>query len=134
MSRPKLIRLQIDDLPFGVSLKSSLSRMKELAGYDLDSVELIVRSKSKPHIADVERAISNLRHYAESNKYLIPAFDGEQFISKKLLSRMMKVSRPTLDRWIAAGFIIPGQSRLTGEANFSIREVEAQLWAYQSAR
>ena len=134
MSRPKLLRLSIRDLPFGTSLKSSLSGMKELAGYDLDSVELVVRAKSKPYIADVDRAISNLRNYAEASKHLIPTFEGEQIISKKLLARMMRISRPTLDRWIAAGFVTPGRSRLTGEPNFSAREVEEQLRAYQRAR
>ena len=98
MSRPKLLRISIGDFPFGASLKSSLGRMKELSGYDLDSVELVVRAKSKPYIADVERAISNLHHYAEANKNHIPVFEGEQFISKKLLARMMRVSRPTLNR------------------------------------
>jgi len=133
MPRPKLLRIKIDDLPFGASLKSGLGRMKELADFDLDSVELVIRTKSKPYIADVERAISNLRHYTEASKHLIPTFEGEQFISKKLLARMMRVSRPTLDRWITAGFVTPGRSHLTGEPNFSIREVEEQLRAYQHA-
>jgi len=98
MPRPKLLHISIEDLPFGASLKRSLAGMKELADYDLDSGELVVRAKSKPYIADVERAISNLHHYAEANKNHIPVFEGEQFISKKLLARMMRVSRPTLNR------------------------------------
>jgi len=107
MSRPKQLRLKIGDLSFGSALKCDLARMKVLSGYDLDSVELVVKQKSEPYIVDVERAMKNLVQYEANNRHLIPTLSDEQIITKKLLVRMMKISRPTLDRWIDAGFITP---------------------------
>ena len=128
MPRRKQIRLSIRDLPFSVELRDGLATMPELKDYDLLSTVLtLTAKKSAPVIKDVDRAIANLKHYADVNKHLIPTFMGEQLIRKKDLAHMMKISRPTLDQWIKNGFIERGWSEAFREEIYQVDKVVVQL-------
>jgi predicted site-specific integrase-resolvase len=37
--------------------------------------------------------------------------NGEALVSKKQIAKMLKISRPTLDKWINDGFITPVKSK-----------------------
>ena len=39
------------------------------------------------------------------NKEFIRMVNGEEIVLKKDIAKMLKVSRPTLDKWIKEGFI-----------------------------
>jgi hypothetical protein len=109
-------------------LVSELSRNPELAeDYDMESIEIIIKKKIVPIIKDVDRVIKNLQHYSAANKQFIGTFNGRQLIFKKDLAKMMKVSRPTLDRWIKNGFIKPSPIPGISLESFQIDEVIEQL-------
>lgn len=94
-------------------LVAELKKNPLFADYDLSSIELKVKhNKSKPILQkDVSELINNLLRYQSANKERIPTLDGMQLINKKLLARMLKITRATLDSWIKKGFIQP--SRIT---------------------
>jgi predicted site-specific integrase-resolvase len=46
------------------------------------------------------------------NKEFIQVFNGEAMVSKKDIAGMMKISRPTLNKWIKDGFITPVKSKI----------------------
>ena len=108
MPRWKQIKIQAKDTSIYSQIVSELSKNPELAeGYDMDSIEITIKKKHQPYIQNVDRAILNLQRYYAANKQYIETLDGWQIISKKDLAKMMRVSRPTLDKWIENGFITP---------------------------
>jgi hypothetical protein len=46
------------------------------------------------------------------NKEFIQVFNGEAMVSKKDIAKMLKISRPTLNKWIKDGFIAPVKSKV----------------------
>ena len=109
-------------------LVSELSQNPELAeDYDMESIEITIKKKIVPIIKDVDRAIKNLQHYSAANKQFIETFNGRQLIFKQNLAKMMKVSRPTLDRWIKNEFIKPSPIPGISLESFQIDEVIEQL-------
>ncbi|MDH6356975.1 hypothetical protein [Parabacteroides sp. PF5-9] len=113
MPRRKKITIKAKDTAIFGQLIEELSKDLELAAdYDMDSIEITITKKYQPYIQDVDKAISNLQHYYAANGNFIEKFNGKPIISKYLLAKMMKVSRPTVDQWIEKGFIsqyvIPG--------------------------
>lgn len=131
MPRHKQIRVSIKDLSCGDELKSELARMKSLAGFDLDRAEVVVKQRPAPVIKNAEQTMRNLEQYHANNRHLIQTIDGRQLVNKKDLARMMKISRPTLDRWIAAGFIAASKTPFPDVKLYQISEVISQLLRYQ---
>ncbi len=128
MPRRKKITIKAKDTPIFDLLASELSNNSELAtDYDMDSIEITITKKHQPYILDADKAISNLQHYYVANKQFIEHFAGKPIISKHLLAKMMKVSRPTVDQWLEKGFI--SQSVMTGIkiTSFDLDEVIEQL-------
>ena len=128
MPRRKQIKIQAKDTSIYEQIVSELSKNPELAeDYDMDSIEITIKKKHQPYIQDVDRAILNLQRYYAANKQYIETFEGWQIISKKDLAKMMKVSRPTLDKWLENGFVKPSQIPRTPIISFQIDEVIDQL-------
>lgn len=128
MPRRKKITIKAKDTPIFDLLASELSKNPELAmDYDMDSIEITITKKHQPYIQDVDKAISNLQHYYAANQKFIEHFNGKPIISKYLLAKMMKVSRPTVDQWLEKGFI--SQYVMTGIniSSFDIDEGIEQL-------
>jgi hypothetical protein len=108
MPRRKQITVPIKNLSVYESLIKELSENPLLEDYDIDTVQLtILKKKAPPRIKDVDKAIESLRWYAASNSDRIEVVMEHQIINKKELARMMKISRPTLDKWIRDGLIQP---------------------------
>jgi hypothetical protein len=132
MPRLRHIHVPLKSLSVWREVRQLLSGEAALAGYDIDSAELTVRRRGPaPYIRDVDKVIANLVRYEANNRHLIPMFEDEQLIHKKDLARMMKISRPTLDRWIDAGFIEPSISKYTREETYQIADILTQLRAYR---
>jgi predicted site-specific integrase-resolvase len=53
-----------------------------------------------------------MKRYIMVNKEFIQVFNGEAMVSKKDIARMLKISRPTLNKWIKDGFITPVKSKI----------------------
>lgn len=82
----------------------------ELADYDMDTIEISIKKKFTPRIQNIDLAIANLKRYLAINKEHIQIINGEMIVAKKDIARMLKISRPTLDKWIRDEFITPVQS------------------------
>jgi hypothetical protein len=99
MPRRKQIKILAKDTFIYKQIVSELSKKPELAeDYDMESIEITIKKKYDPQIKDVDRAISNLQHYYAANKENMTTVFGYHVITKKDLAKMMKVSRPTIDK------------------------------------
>ena len=128
MPRRKKQIIKAKELWIFQDLVSELSKNPELAeDYDMESIEITIKKKIVPIIKDVDRAIKNIQHYSAANKQFIETFNGRQLIFKQDLAKMMKVSRPTLDRWIKNEFIKPSPIPGISLESFQIDEVIEQL-------
>ncbi len=128
MPRRKQIKIRATDTSINEVIVSELSKNPILAAdYDMKSIEIIIKKKAPPFIKDVDKAIKNLQYYYAANKQFIETFNGKQLIFKMDLAKMMKISRPTLDRWIKNEFIKPSPIPGTPFECFQIDEVIEQL-------
>lgn len=128
MPRRKIIKIRAKDTSIYDLVVSELSRNAELAkDYDMESIEITIKKKVSPFIKDVDKAIKNLQYAYAANKQFIETFNGKQILCKKDLANMMKVTRPTLDRWINNGFIKPSRIQGTPIESFQVEEVIEQL-------
>ena len=89
---------------------AELQQNSELADYDMGTIEISVKKKITPRIQNIDLAIANLKRYIAINRELIQTVNGEMIVTKKEIARMLKISRPTLDKWIRDEFITPVQS------------------------
>lgn len=89
---------------------AELQQNPELADYDMDTIEISIKKKFTPRIQNIDLAIANLKRYLAINNEQIQIINREMIVAKKDIARMLKISRPTLDKWIRDGFITPVQS------------------------
>ncbi len=110
-------------------LVTELKKNPLFADYELSSIELKVKhNKPKPILQkDVSELINNLLRYQSANKERISTLDGMQLINKKLLARMLKITRATLDSWIKKGFIQPSHITDIESDFFQLDKVIRQL-------
>jgi len=131
MPRRQQITIPIEKLSVYDALLTELSENPLLDDYDLDTVKLtILKKKAPPRIKDVEKAIENLKWHVASKSDLIEEAMGLKTVNKKDLAKMMRVSRPTLDKWINDGFIQPKKISKTLE----IYPVDAVLEQLENQR
>lgn len=117
MPRRKQTKLLLKDR-YPDIYETIINRLKEdsdlSTNYDMDNIELPILLKAKkspPKILNIDKAISNLKRYMAINEKHIETFQGEQIVLKKDIAKMLKISRPTLDKWIKDGFITPVKSK-----------------------
>lgn len=127
MPRRKQITIKAKDLSIYGQIASELSKNPELVDYDMASIEITIKKKIVPHIQDVDRAISNLQRYYAANKQSIELVNNRQLIFKQDLPKMLKISRPTLYKWLEHGFIKPSHIVGTPLDCFDIDEMIEQL-------
>jgi hypothetical protein len=112
MPRRKLYKISAKDTTIYNVIVSELQKNSELAAdYDMNTIEISVKKKIIPHIQDIDKAIDNLKRYMMVNKEFIQIFNGEAMVLKKDIARMLKISRPTLNKWVKDGFITPIKSK-----------------------
>lgn len=95
---------------------AELQKNPELADYDMQTIEISVKKKITPRILNIDKAIDNLTRYIAVNKEFIQIVNGEAIVSKKDIAKMLKISRPTLDKWIREGFVTPTKSKVLPNA------------------
>lgn len=110
MPRRKQYKILASQTDIFDSIVAELQKNSELADYDMETIEISVKKKITPQIRNIDKAINNLKRYIAMNKEFIQIINGEAIVSKKDIAKMLKVSRPTLDKWIKDGFIVPVQS------------------------
>jgi hypothetical protein len=112
MPRRKLYKISAKGTAIYDVIVSELQKNPELAAdYDITTIEISVKKKITPRIQDIDKAIENLKRYITINKEYIQMVNDEAIVVKKDIIRMLKISRPTFDKWIKDGFITPLQSR-----------------------
>ena len=108
MPRRQQITIPVEKLSVYEGFIKELSENPLLEDYDLDSIKLtILKKKAPPRIKDVDKAIESLKWHIAAKSNRIEVAMGYKIINKKDLAKMMKISRPTLDKWIKDGFIQP---------------------------
>ena len=129
MPRIKELKINTQDLNCHAQLVAELKNNPLFADYDLSTIELKVKhNKPKPILKkDVSELINNLLRYQSANRERILILDGMQLINKKLLARMMKVTRSTVDSWIKKGFITPSHIADIEGDFFQVDKVIGQL-------
>ena len=100
MPRPKKITIPFHETDIYNSVIDLLKANPELSDYDFSSIKIHVTllKKSHPRIKDLEIILERIERYVSIN--------GDKTVGKKELCRIMKISRPTLDKWIDNGFIV----------------------------
>ena len=93
-------------------IAAELQKNPELADYDMETIEISVKKKITPRIRNVDKAIDNLKRYLAVNKEFVQIVNNEAIVSKKDIAKMLKISRPTLDKWIREGFVSPAKSKV----------------------
>ena len=94
---------------------AELQQNPELSDYDMGTIEISIKKKITPRIQDIDSAIANLKRYLAINKEHIQTVSGEMIVTKKDIARMLKISRPTLDKWIREEFITPVRSSVLSD-------------------
>ena len=112
MPRRKQYKISARQTSVYEAIVSELQKSPELADYDMETIEISVKKKITPRIRDIDKAIDNLKRYISVNKEFIQIVNGEAIVSKKDIAKMLKISRPTLDKWIKDGFITPVKSNV----------------------
>lgn len=131
MARRKKHIISAKDLHIYEKLIEELSQNSELADYDMDSIEISILKKLNPQIRNIDKAIYNLKRYLAINEKNITIINGEPSIFKIDIIKMMKISRPTLDKWIKDGNITPQYSNFFRRDIFPPRLILKQLEEYK---
>ena len=116
MPRRKQYKIPARQTTIYEAIVSELQKNPELVDYDMETIEISVKKKITPRIRDIDKAIDNLKRYILVNKEFIQIVNGEAIVSKKDIAKMLKISRPTLDKWIRDGFITPVKSNVLPNA------------------
>ena len=110
MPRRKQYKISASQTAIYDVIVAELQQNPELADYDMGTIEISIKKKFTPRIQDIDLAIGNLKRYLAINKEHIQIINGEMIVAKKDIARMLRITRPTLDKWIRDGFIAPVQS------------------------
>lgn len=122
MPRRKRHIIHLQDLDIYKELVNELLQKEELADYDITTLEIsILKNNPPPKIQDPQKAIKNLERYI--------AINGDKDVLKSKLFKIMKVSRPTLDKWLGDDLLKP--TYVTGDygywKHFNLKDVVKQL-------
>lgn len=115
MPRRKQYKISASQTAIYDVIVAELQQNPELADYDMDTIEISIKKKFTPRIQNIDLAIDNLKRYLVINKEHIQIINGEMIVAKKDIARMLKITRPTLDKWIRDGFITPVQSSVLSD-------------------
>lgn len=110
MPRRKQYKISARQTAIYDAIVSELQQNPELADYDMETIEISIKKKITPRIQNIDLAIANLERYISINREYIQTINGEMIVTKKDIAEMLKISRPTLDKWIREEFITPVKS------------------------
>ncbi len=129
MPRRKQQKIDVTSLKCRDVLIKELSQNPLLANYDMGSIELTIKeNKPAPQIKkNIDLLINTLQRSYAANKHLLETFDGKEVINNTTLARLLKVSRPTMNKWIDDGLIRPFPDRKFPFDIFNVADVIEQL-------
>jgi len=114
MPRRKTYKILAKETDFYALLVSELQLMNPelVTEYDMESLEISMKKKTKPQILDIDKAIENLQRNLPTYRNEVEVYENEPFVHKNDITRFLGISRPTLDQWIRNGFIKAVQSKI----------------------
>ena len=102
MSRRKNIRINAAELKCWRALWEELGNHPSFQDANFDCIEIVSKQRSPdPQIMDLGTHIKRLERFIQNN--------GNQTAGKQRLCQIMKISRPTLNKWIDDELISKGQ-------------------------
>jgi hypothetical protein len=121
MPRPKIIRINAAELNIWRELANELSGNPLFKECDFDNVEIVSKERTPdPVIKDIEKPIIRLERFIRNN--------GNRSVGKKNLCEIMKISRPTLNKWIDDEFISKGNKKESWSLQqFDLKKVVSEL-------
>jgi len=121
MPRPKIIRINAATLKIWRELSDELFEHPLFQKCNFDCVEIVSKERMPDSvIKDVEMPIIRLERFVINN--------GNQSVDKNRLCEIMKISRPTLNKWIEDEFISKGEQKEPWSwQQFDLKKVTAEL-------
>ncbi len=83
MPRRKQYKILTGQTAIQDAFVSELQKNPELADYDIETIEILVKKKITPHIRSIDKAKDNLKRYIAVNKEFIQIVNDEAIVSKK---------------------------------------------------
>ena len=121
MPRRKTIRINATKLTVWQELLEELKTHPQFRDCDFDSVQIVSKQRSpNPVIKDVDKPIIRLERFILNN--------GNRMVGKQKLCAIMKISRPTLNKWLDDGFLSKGYRKEPWSLQqFDLQKVASEL-------
>lgn len=108
MPRRRKITIQASELECFETLVRELHQRPEFAGFDPSSLHVWAYERYEPKLKDADAILRRFDYWLgvhKGERYLMA--NGSRLFNKKELAEALGVARPTLDRWIANGWLEP---------------------------
>ena len=130
MPRRKQLIFKIQDLQGAVHIIEELSKLPQLNNFDMKSIELTIKeNKPAPQILkkDVDTLVDRLQRGFSANKHKLTQLNGYYLITNIHLSKWMKVTPATVNKWLKDGLIKYSEKSYDNLKFFDVNEVISQL-------
>lgn len=130
MPRRKQLIFKIQDLKCAVHIIEELSKLPQLNNFDMKSIELTIKeNKLAPQILkkDVDTLVDRLQRGFSANKHKLTQLNGYYLITNIHLSKWMKVTPATVNKWLKDGLIKYSEKSYDNLKFFDVNEVISQL-------
>lgn len=131
MPRRKKYIISAKDLPIYDKIIEALLREPDSVNFDMNTIQITVLKKITPQIKGIDTIIKTLKRNIAIKEKHITIVNGEQLVTKTDIIKMMGITRPTLDKWITDGYIIPEYSIFLKKNIFPPKFVLMQLETYR---
>ena len=132
MPRRKQLIFKIQDLKCAVHIIEELSKLPQLNNFDMKSIELTIKeNKPAPQILkkDIDTLVDRLQRGFSANKHKLTQLNGYYLITNIHLSKWMKVTPATVNKWLKDGLIKYSEKSYDNLKFFDVNEVISQLTA-----
>lgn len=130
MPRRKQLIFKIQDLKCAVHIIEELSKLPQLNNFDMKSIELTIKENNPaPQILkkDVDTLVDRLQRGFSANKHKLTQLNGYYLITNIHLSKWMKVTPATVNKWLKDGLIKYSEKSYDNLKFFDVNEVISQL-------
>lgn len=130
MPRRKQLIFKIQDLKCAVHIIEELSKLPQLNNFDMKSIKLTIKeNKPTPQILkkDIDTLVDRLQRGFSANKHKLTQLNGYYLITNIHLSKWMKVTPATVNKWLKDGLIKYSEKSYDNLKFFDVNEVISQL-------
>lgn len=129
MPRRKQLTFHIQDLRCAGHIIEELSKLPQLANFDMNSIELTIKeNRPAPKIIkkDID-ILDRLQRGFLANKHTVTQLNRCYLITNVHLAKWMKTTQASVNKWIKDGLIKSSKKSFTNLEFFDIDEVIDQL-------